>query len=176
MKRIIIWITAGIILIVSIIVAMAILGIEVKMLKNLFISEAKAEDGICWVLCEKNSYVNVREKPRRNSEIVATAYCGLKVKTDGKTRSGYIHLIDMAAEETTGWINAAYIVDEEPQVIDCALRIRAQGRVACRKMPGGKVIGWVHDGDVVTVYCVAGGWAVTDRGYIRTEFIEPVKG
>lgn len=139
------------------------------------ISLHAAADGIvteCWVFCQPNGIVNVRSKPRKNSTEIAWVTCGTKLTTNGKIRNGYIYVCDMAAETTSGWISTKYIVFEEPKPVSAEMIIRAEGRVACRKYMDGKIVKWYRDGDRVTVYWLADGWAVTERGYIRYEFLE----
>ena len=126
----------------------------------------------CWVFCQPNGIVNVRSKPRKNSTEIAWVTCGTKLTTNGKIRNGYIYVCDMAAETTSGWISTKYIVFEEPKPVSAEMIIRAEGRVACRKYMDGKIVKWYRDGDRVTVYWLADGWAVTERGYIRYEFLE----
>ena len=140
-----------------------------------YISEAEAEEmeGMdCWVFCQPDGIVNVRSHPKRKSSEIAWASCGIRMKTDGKIRNGYIYVYDIAAETTAGWISTRYVVYEEPKAIDEEMVIRAEGRVACRKWMDGKVVKWYRDGDLVLVHWVADGWAVTDRGYIRYEYLD----
>ena len=136
-------------------------------------SEAEAEEiegRQCWVLCMPDSVVNIRRKP--GGEIFGGATCGSDMLTDEKIRNGYLHVYDLAAEESEGWISTRYIVYDEPVAFHQKMTVRADGRVACRKWIGGKVSGWVNDGDNVFVYSISYEWAVTDRGYIRSEFLE----
>ena len=140
-------------------------------------SEAEAEEPEgrqCWVLCKPDagSVVNIRRKP--GGEVFGGATCGADMLTDEKIRSGYLHVYDLAAEESEGWISARYIVFDEPEEVQQLMTIRAEGRVACRKWIGGKVTGWAYDGDSVFVYVISYEWAVTDRGYIRSEFLAGV--
>ena len=37
---------------------------------------------------------------------------------------------------------------------------------------GNNFVKWYRDGDRVNVYWLADGWAVTDKGYIRYEYLE----
>jgi len=97
------------------------------------------------------------------------------VKTNGKTKNGFLYVFDLAAEVSDGWISTRYIVEEEPKDISTEMEIRAEGRVACRKWIDGKVIKWYRNGDRVYVHWMADGWAVTDRGYIRYEYLEDIE-
>lgn len=133
---------------------------------------AARADGIqeeVWVLCEPGGVVNLREKPK--GEIFGGVQAGAVMWTDGKQKQGFLHVLELPAEESTGWISARYIVYDRPQEIMQQRTIRAEGRVACRTWIGGKVRKWAYDGDVVTVYSMSSEWACTDWGYIRTEYV-----
>ena len=136
----------------------------------------KSEGQPCWVLCRPDSCVNLRETPKKNGAVFGGSMAGAVMKTDGKERNGFLRVYDLPAEETEGWISTRYIVYDEPVRIGCPLRVQAEGRVACRKWIGGKVIRWAYDGDSVLVYLMSGEWCVTEWGYIRTEFLEVPQG
>ena len=137
-------------------------------------SEAEAEEiegRQCWVLCKPDgSVVNIRRKP--GGEIFGGAICGSDMLTDEKVSGGYLHVFDLAAEESKGWISTRYIVYDEPEAVHRMMTVHADGRVACRKWIGGKVNSWAYDKETVFVYVISYEWAVTDRGYIRSEFLE----
>ena len=137
---------------------------------------AEEEGQQCWVLCHPDSCVCLRAAPRKTGIEFGGAMLGADMLTDGKTRNGYLHVFDLNAEETAGWISCRYVVFDEPREIECELRVQAQGRVAVRKWINGKIIKWMHDGDQIYVYAMSDEWAVTDRGYIKTEFLEEPQG
>lgn len=124
-----------------------------------------------WVLCQPESCVNLRAKPQKGAEIFGGAMCGSSLWTDGKEKGSWLHVVDLPAEESQGWISSRYVVYDKPAEVNREMVVRAEGRVACRKWIGGDVSGWVYDGDRVTVYWKSADWAVTSRGYIRTQFI-----
>ena len=167
-----------IIVIVALAVAFAVIAAvavdAVGTLLQLMASEAEADsmETECWVFCQPDGIVNVRSQPKKNSQEIAWASCGTKMMTNGKARDGYQYVYGLAAETTAGWISTKYIVYEEPKPVGAEMIIRAEGRVACRKCMDGKIVKWYEDGDRVHVYWLADGWAVTDRGYIRYEYLE----
>lgn len=133
--------------------------------------EARA-DGIqeeVWVLCEPEGCVNLREKPK--GQIFGGVQACSVLWTDNVTKGSWLHVVELPAECDSGWISSRYIVYDRPEEIKREMRIQAEGRVACREWIGGKVIRWVYDGDVITVYYMSDEWSVTDHGYIKTEFI-----
>lgn len=125
-----------------------------------------------WVLCEPNGTVNIRSKP--GGAVFGGTSCGAKLWTDNRQRDGFLHVLELNAEEETGWISARYIVYDEPRQVDAVMVIASDGRVACRKWIGGKIIKWLKNGDLVTVHWMSSSWAVTDYGYIRSEYLEAV--
>ena len=124
-----------------------------------------------YVLCSPRSEVNVRLHPKK-SEIIACVVFGKKVESNRKRQNGYIHVEGLAAETTSGWIYSGYLIDDEPVQCDLKARIVSNGRVACRKCVAGKVIRWLQNGSEVEIYAVSEEWCVTDKGYIKREFIE----
>jgi len=136
------------------------------------INNAHAEQEEVWVLCNPDSFVNVRTKPSTRSMILGSAYCGDRIVIDGKTKNGYIHCIDLSLEMSEGWIHSGYIVYDKPdcsKILQCS--IQSDGRVAARKTIDGKRNKWVKKNSTVTVYAVSAEWCVTNKGFIKTEYI-----
>ena len=134
-----------------------------------------AEDGgnmRCWVLCQPDSYVNVRRRASSRSEETGQAYCGMEMETDGTEQNGFVHIVNCGTEYGDGWISAGYIVYGEPEAVFAERTIRSNGRVACRKTIGGKRRCWVKDGQTVVVYMMTRSMAVTSRGFIERKWIE----
>lgn len=128
-----------------------------------------------WVMCQPGGYVNVREKPNKNGEVGGFLESGEYFRTDGETVNGFVRAYGIG-ENDQGWIYCGYVVTEEPEAVFENYYCSANERVACRKWVDGPRIsgsrGWINNGDTVTVFYEAEGWAVTSRGYIRTEWIE----
>lgn len=127
-----------------------------------------------WVLCDPDSYVTLRSGPGKSKADFGGVQCGAELWTDGKTKNGYLHVMEIPAEESEGWIVCRNIVYDRPHEVNAEMEIEAEGRVACRKWIDGKVKGWAYSGDVVTVYWMSASWAVTNRGYIRSKFLSEV--
>lgn len=166
------WKTKDLILMIFGILAIGIfLGVALSCF--VVISTAEAEDVSydCWVICQPNDYVNIRSGPGNRKEIVGYAGCGMRFRTDGRERNGYIHLVDVGNETGEGWIHEGYIVYCEPRPVDREMEITGTGRVACRKTVDGKRRCWARPGDTVTVYWMTGEWAVTSKGYIQSRFL-----
>lgn len=127
-----------------------------------------------WVLCDPDSYVTLREGPGKKKPEFGGLLCGAEIWTDNVSRNGFLHVLELPAEETEGWISSRYIVYDRPVELNQRRVISADGRVACRKWVDGKITGWIHDGDQLTVWWMSDSWAVTSRGYIQTKYIGEV--
>jgi len=123
-----------------------------------------------YILCTPDAEVNIRARPKLKSEIVACTFFASRIETDGREVNGWIHVTDISAEVSEGWIYKGLLVEDEP----VASPGRAQvfgGRVACRKYMDGKVTRWLEEGSGVEIYAISEEWCVTEYGYIRTEFL-----
>lgn len=138
-------------------------------------AEEEYEGQQVWVLCNPESYVILHTKPKKTSMEFGGVLVGSDMLTDGKTRNGFLHVYDLAAEYTEGWITTRHIVYSEPEEIYKNMKIVSNGRVACRKWVNGKIIHWAYNGNTVFVYFMCEEWAVTNKGYIMSEFLEPVE-
>lgn len=138
---------------------------------------AGAEDRLatCWIMCKPGAQVNVRRKPTTNSRAEGYLETGDEIRTDGMSKDGWIHVYGIG-EAGEGWVYCGYVVTEKPQVIGQRYVCVATNRLACRKWMGGPQIdgraGWLKNGDHADVFYMADGWAVTSRGYIRSEWLE----
>lgn len=135
------------------------------------LAEEEIDSTQVWVLCDPDSYVSIRSGPSKKYTAIGGATCGSTMMTDGVVKKGFLHVYDLAAEDDEGWISTRYIVYSEPEETPYRMEVVADGRVALRKWVGGKIIGWLYSGDVVTVQCMCDEWAVTTRGYVMSEFL-----
>ena len=139
---------------------------------------AQAEDVTitCWAICKPGDHVNLRIKPDKDSKDVGWLECGDNFQTDGTSRNGWIRVLD--AGECECWIYSGYVVTEEPVEVGENYVCVARERVACRRWVDGPQIringrlSWLKNGSDVSVFYIAGEWAVTSRGYIRAEWLE----
>ena len=138
------------------------------------IKTAQAEDNTwpCWVVCQPDSWVNVRSRPSRGAEVVGRVMDGQELVADAYTDSGWYHCIGLSLEVDDGWVKMNYLSDVEP--VDCSGEIwtvEADGRVAVRESMGGDRKMWLQPGAEVAVHMVAGDWAVTSCGFIRVKYL-----
>ena len=150
----------------------------VVVIAAVIILAARAEEPsiTCWTLCKPEDRVNLRIDPRKDSKSVGWLECGDSFQTDGTSENGWIRVLD--AGECECWIYCGYVVTEQPEKIGENYVCVAKNRVACRRWVDGPQIeiegkpSWLKNGSSVSVFYIAGDWAVTSRGYIKAEFLE----
>lgn len=137
-------------------------------------ADAEAEELTyrCWAMCQPDSEVMIRSAPGKHAEIVGAAGCGQMMWTDWREKGEWLHLVDLSNETGEGWIYIGYVVFEEPERVDREMTIISKGRVACRKWIDGKRNRWAKNGETVEVFWMTREVAVTNRGFIRTEFLK----
>ena len=144
----------------------------------LIIVAARADAGnttSAWVICKPGKLVHVRSKP--GGSVQGSVMPGREIHTDGKVRNGWVHVVDLGAEDPEGWIHVGYIVTDEPEeLMGAPATVTGEGRVACRESAGGSRIkgkaGWIQPGETVQVFYWSEEWAVTNRGFVMTKYLE----
>lgn len=133
---------------------------------------AKADPEAYYVLCHPASELNVRLKPSVKGRKIGGYGAGDLVMVD-KIRRGWARDADanMRFDAWDGWMAAAYLVDSPVDVYaeGIGATVTAKGRVKIRATPGGSRVGWLRDGDAVTVFAVSDVWTVTGKGYVKTD-------
>lgn len=124
-----------------------------------------------FILCNPKSSVNARISAKKKAETVGWYDCGDYVETDGKSKNGFAHIINCSLEVNEAWISKRYLISDKPVICEIRTVIIGSGRVAARGWVNGRRIAWLKPGQEVTVYAISKEWCVTDRGYIRTEFL-----
>lgn len=138
-----------------------------------FITHSHAEEQICWILCQPDSWVYARMNPKKKSTELGRLECGEMVYTDGITKNGFIHVYDLNFELSEGWVSKGYIVYDEPRKPETIeTQIKSNGRVQARKTINGKRRCWVKNGQSIKVYMISKEWSVTNKGFIKTEYID----
>lgn len=124
-----------------------------------------------WVMCQPDSYVNIRSKPSGRSRIEGYALCGYDLETDGKVKNGFLHVYT-SVEAGEGWVAKGYVVKDKPVEVNQLHYVCSGSRVAARKTIGGERMKWCYNGDTLMVYWANDEWAVTNRGFVKTKFVE----
>ncbi len=127
-----------------------------------------------WIICKPDSYVNVRQTPSKKGAELGRLELGDEITLTGRTKNGFSECSDLHLEMPTGWIFTGFIVDEEPRQVPGTLyRSCGNGRTALRRWVNGPRRAWADNGDTFRVFATTAEWALTSKGFIRTEFIEP---
>jgi len=146
--------------------------IAVLLILAAVISGACAEDER-FILCNptEGNYVCIRRSPMKHAKESGRLECGDRIRTDGKVRNGYLHILGMT-EDGEGWVHSGYVVNDEPVIRKCMASVAASGRVMARRNIRGKRTAWLAVCSEVRVYARSEEWAVTNRGFVRTEYLE----
>lgn len=121
-----------------------------------------------YILCQPDSFVNVRSFPKKGADVIGYAELGWEIETDGTKRNGFIKV---SGYEGDAWIYAGYVTDTPVTIMTLDTQIISKGRVACRRAINGTRRKWLKNGKNVTVYAFSDDWAVTDYGFIKTDFL-----
>lgn len=132
---------------------------------------ARAEDSTttAWALCK--SYINIRLWPSKEATAVGFLDPCDSVEVDGRTKNGFAHIV----EPLDGWVYAGYLTFSEPKEIGQKYTVVARRRVAARRWVDGPQMGtkpWLINGSEVTVLYMSEDWALTSRGYVKSEWLE----
>jgi len=153
------------------IVLVAVIIIVAICLNVCCLTYAYAEEQECWVLCQPDSYVNARLSPSKRSMEIGRLECGDKIYTDGKVKNGYLHCY-VGFEYGEGWVKKGYIVYSKPYYPPVQeTTIISNGRVNARKTINGDRRCWLKSGQKIKVYMMSDEWSVTNKGFVRTEFV-----
>lgn len=127
----------------------------------------------CWVMCKPGDYVNVRMTPSTHAEAVGYLEACDSFRTDGSSANGFIRVFGIG-EHGEGWVFAGYVSTEEPEPVFQRYVCVSNSRVRCRRWMNGKLTQnpWITNGSNVDVFYMADGWAMTSRGYIRSQYLE----
>ena len=154
-------------------VLIALIGAILWLIGTVGVSGAKAEEAYrAYVICQPGDYVNARINPSTRSNSIGRYESGDSFWTDGKKRNGFLHVVNATLESSEAWIYAGYVCYETPQYINQKATVVSNGRLAARKTIDGKVRCWLKNGNEVTVYWMTDDWCVTNRGFIRTQYLE----
>jgi hypothetical protein len=127
----------------------------------------------CWTLCQPGDHVNLRMEPKKDSKSVGFLECGDSFETDGENRNGWFRVLNRG--ECECWIYCGYVVTEQPEEVNENYVVVARDKLACRRWVNGPQIEgrkWLKNGTNVQVFYIAEGWAVTNLGYMQTEWLE----
>ena len=135
--------------------------------------EGRADTATAWVICQPGDYINVRERASTKSGAIGRLDPGDEIHITGNTGNGFAEIADMPLETGSGaWVYAGYIVLDEPELYMDEMEVIGTARVAARRNCCGDIRCWLEPGTVVQVFWKSEEWCVTNRGFIRTEYLE----
>ena len=121
-----------------------------------------------YVLCQPDSFVYVREFPKKGAQMAGYAELGDALETDGVKRNGYLLVYGF---EGDAWISTGFVTEYPVTVFTARTQINSKGRVACRRAINGTRRKWLKNGSEVTIYAFSADWAITDKGFIQTQYL-----
>ena len=124
-----------------------------------------------YILCQPDSFVNVRSFPKMTADVAGYVEIGERVETDGAKRNGFMHVTSPAFDAVDSWIYAGFLTDSPVTIETVDSWINSEKRVACRRAIGGKRRKWLLDGVEVVIYARSDSWAITNQGFIQTQFL-----
>ena len=148
------------------------------------VSYARSEEASVWpsdddilceemfVICMPGDFVNVRSRPNKGGEVLGRMECGDTIWWDGTKRNGYLHLVYLGLETDEGWISCGYVVGDKPEYLNRNATIVSKGRLAARKNVGGRRTRWLKPLATVKIYYWSDEWALTNCGYVKSEYLE----
>ena len=128
----------------------------------------------CWIMCTPGSRVEIRATPDKGGISEGWLDCGDSFETDAETEDGWIHCIGVGDAEE-GWIYLGYVTTHKPEAIGERYVCVANKQAACRRWMAGpqiKEAPWIKNGEYCQVLLSDGEWSVTNRGYIKSEWLE----
>lgn len=146
------------------------LSLILIVLELIFWHLATAGAETMYVTVREDSYLNGRESPNRHSQMLCRFSAGDEVNVLD-VRDGWAKL-DYGGEAKCSYVSLDYLSSSQEGTT--TMYVAANGRVRIREKPdyNGETVGYVRDGDSVTVSLVFGGWAKTPQGWINTTYLE----
>ena len=126
-----------------------------------------------YVICS-DSYVNVRERPSTKAKIGGRLDFGDEVQVSElvEDRSGTEwYRVEAVTEQGCGYVCANYLTTAKPERVDKTATVSASGRVAVYRRVNGSRKTWVKSGAQVRIRIQSDAWCLTDKGWIRTEYL-----
>ena len=134
---------------------------------------AVAENYTVYVLCQPDSFVYVRQFPKRDAQEAGYAELGDELTTDGTKRNGFLWV---GGFEGGGWIYSGFVTRCPVTVARIETEVESRGRVACRRYINGTRRKWLKNGQKVVVFAFADDWTITNQGFIQTQYLGVLSG
>ena len=122
-----------------------------------------------YILCK--DYVIIRQWASRHATEIGQLDPCDEVEVDGRTKDGFAHIV----APMDGWVWAGNIVFSPVEEVNRPAYVTAKKRVACRKWCDGPTVDerpYLITGSEVKIYWLSQDWAITHRGFVKTEWLE----
>ena len=135
------------------------------------INRARAENVTtkAWVL--SSTYVNIRMGASKKAPIVGQLDPGDDLEIDGKVDGWFAHIV----APVDGWIHSGYLTFSKPTHVNNTYTVTAKKRLMCRRWIDGPKVAekpYLINGSEVKVLWISSEWACTNRGYLKSEWLE----
>ena len=134
-------------------------------------AQADQEPLEAWVLCQPDSYVNVRYRASKNAEVIGQAYMGDHIELTGKRVGKWYHCL-FSSESGDGWIREDYLEFGKPEIFPDGETFKTSSNVRTRYSIDGKIRKRLKKGSTLLVFAKGPTWSVSTQGIIMTEFLE----
>ena len=131
----------------------------------------------CYAICKPGSHVNIHMTPSESGTVTGYLECGDSFQTDAEAEDGWIPCYGVGEG---GWVYVGYVSTEPVRKVGEQYVCVAKKQVACRRWCNGPQIKdskgrkqWLKNGQNVDVFCIGDEWAVTSRGYVKAEWLDP---
>lgn len=122
-----------------------------------------------WVL--SSTYVNIRMGASKKAPIVGQLDPGDDLEIDGKVDGWFAHIV----APVDGWIHSGYLTFSKPKKVNKTYTVTAKKRLMCRRWIDGPKVAekpYLINGSEVKVLWISSEWACTNRGYLKSEWLE----
>lgn len=162
------------VLLIELVIIVAFIWFVVYVYRSLGFADAIADGETieAYAICTPDDYVNVRSRPNKSGAEIGRLDPGDMVLLDGREKNGYLHCVDLSFEQSEGWVFSGYIVYDKPKLMNAEYTVVSNGKLTARKYVDGYRTGRLKPMTVVTVYYWSEEWCVTNKGYLRSEYLE----
>jgi hypothetical protein len=137
---------------------------------------AKANEPVneltCWVLCQPSDYIHVRSTPSIHGNPVGFLDPGDEITISTDAKNGFFPILSPSFDGES-YISCRYVSTEKPEWKGGQEYVVVSNeRLQARKWIDGPRRTWLTNGTVVRVFYLTSTWAVTSKGFIKSQYLE----